>query len=120
MSINGLSNEQLLFKDFKSYKVNNDMIGIGQVLTSDYDLINKEEMVDYLDYISEKNNYKVLTIFITDIFNNTSHCLYNKSSQRIIKNSFNLEKVYEGIELKNILSRKIQIAPNIMEAIDRD
>lgn len=120
MSIEGLSNEEILYKDFKSYKVDNDMIGIGQVLTSDYDLINKDEMIKYLDYVAEKNNYKVLTLFITDIFNNISHCLYNKNAERIIKNSFDLDNVYEGIELKNTLSRKIQIAPYIMDAIDRD
>ena len=36
MSIKGLSIEQLLYKDFKSYKVNEQLVGIGQVLTSDF------------------------------------------------------------------------------------
>jgi len=120
MSISGLSNEEILYKDFKSYKVDNNMIGIGQVLTSDYNLINIDEMVEYLNYIAEKNNYRVLTLFVTDIFNNISHCLYNTNAERIIKNSFDLEKIYEGVELKNVLSRKIQIAPYIIDAIDRD
>ncbi len=120
MSITGLTNEEILYKDFKTYKVDNSTIGIGQVLTSDYDLIDKKEMIDYLNYLSEKNNYKVLTLFVTDIFNNISHCLYNTSAERIIKNSFDLKEVYEGVELRNILSRKVQIAPYIMDAIDRE
>lgn len=120
MSIKGLTNEEILYKDFKSYKVDNDMIGIGQVLTSDYDLININEMVDYLDYVAEKSNYKVLTLFVTDIFNHISHCLYNRNSERIIKNSFDVENIYEGFELKNVLSRKVQIAPYIMDTVDKD
>ncbi len=120
MSIKGLTNEEILYKDFKSYKVDNDMIGIGQVLTSDYDSINVDEMVSYLNLVAEKSNYKVLTLFVTDIFNHISHCLYNESAERILKNSFDLEKVYEGFELKNVLSRKIQIAPYIMDAVDKD
>ncbi len=120
MSIKGLSNEEILYKDFKSYKVDNDMIGIGQVLTSDYEIINIDEMVDYLDYVAEKSNYKVLTLFITDIFNNISHCLYSRNSERIIKNSFDIEKIYEGFELRNVLSRKVQIAPYIMDTVDKD
>ncbi len=120
MSIKGLTNEELLYKDFKSYKVDNDIIGIGQVLTSDYDSIHIDEMVGYLNLVAERSNYKVLTLFFTDIFNHTSHCLYNESAERILKNSFELEKVYEGFELKNVLSRKIQIAPYIMDAVDKD
>jgi manganese-dependent inorganic pyrophosphatase len=118
MSIKGLTNKDLLYKDFKTYKVDEYTIGIGQVLTSDYELINKDEMVKFLDEVAENNDYKVLTLFVTDIFNNISHCLYNSSAKNIIKRSFDLEKVYEGVELKNIRSRKMQIAPYIMETID--
>lgn len=120
MSIKGLSNKEILYKDFKSYKVEETMIGIGQVLTSDYDLINKDEMIKYLDEVAENNNYRVLTLFVTDIFNNISHCLYNKSSEDIIKRSFDLKDIYEGVELKDIKSRKIQIAPYIMDTIEKE
>ncbi len=120
MSIKGLTNKDLLYKDFKTYKVDEYTIGIGQLITSEYDLINKEEMIKYLDEVSESNDYKVLTLFVTDIFNNVSHCLYNSSAKEIIRKSFELENIYEGVELKNILSRKVQIAPYIMETIDND
>ena len=120
MSINGLTNKDLLYKDFKTYKVDEYTIGIGQLITSEYNLINKEEMIKYLDEVAESNNYKVLTLFITDIFNNVSHCLYNSSAKEIIRKSFELDTIHEGVELKNILSRKVQIAPYIMETIDND
>ncbi len=118
MSITNLTNEQILYKDFKTYKVDSKTLGIGQVLTSDFELIDKDAMVEYLDFVCQKNNYNVVTLFVTDIFNNISYCLYNTGSERIIKNSFDLDKIYEGIELKNILSRKVQIAPYIMESMD--
>ena len=120
MSIKGLTNKDLLYKDFKTYKVDEYTIGIGQLITSEYNLINKEEMIKYLDEVAESNNYKVLTLFITDIFNNVSHCLYNSSAKEIIRKSFELDTIHEGVELKNILSRKVQIAPYIMETIDND
>ncbi len=120
MSIKGLTNKDLLYKDFKTYKVDEYTIGIGQLITSEYNLINKEEMIKYLDEVAESNDYKVLTLFITDIFNNVSHCLYNSSAKEIIRKSFELDTIHEGVELKNILSRKVQIAPYIMETIDND
>ena len=119
MSIKGLSNKEILYKDFKSYKVEDSMFGIGQVITSDYDIINIDEMVNYLDEVASLSGYKVLTLFVTDIFNNVSHCLYNRDGKDIIKEAFNLNEIYEGVELKNVLSRKVQIAPYIMDVIEK-
>ena len=66
MSIKGLSNEAILHKDFKTYKVNEDMIGIGQILTSDFSTLKRKlsEMVDYLNETASKEGYKVLTLFV--------------------------------------------------------
>ena len=42
MSIKGLSCEAILHKDFKTYKVNEEMIGIGQILTTDFSTLRSE------------------------------------------------------------------------------
>ena len=120
MSIKGLSIEQLLYKDFKSYKVNEQLVGIGQVLTSDFNYLKKKlnEMVKYFDQVAEDKNYKVLTLFITDIFENKSYIIYSSKSEEIIKESFKLDSIYEGISLNNILSRKSQIVPYIMDTLE--
>ena len=122
MSIKGLTNYAMLHKDFKTYKINDSVIGIGQLLTSDYDLIQKKmsSIVNYLDEVSETENMRVVALFITDIFENQSYCIYNTASKEIIKNSFDLKEVYEGVALKNILSRKMQIAPYIMDTIEKE
>lgn len=122
MSIKGLTNYTMLHKDFKTYKINDSVIGIGQLLTSDYDLVQKKmsSIVKYLNEVSETENMRVVALFITDIFENQSYCIYNTASKEIIKNSFDLKEVYEGVALKNILSRKMQIAPYIMDTIEKE
>ena len=121
MSISGLSNEDLLYRDFKTYKIDDETIGIGQLLVSDINKINKKfnELSKYLNDEAKKHNYKVLTLFITDFFDNKSYCLYNINAQEVIKNAFNLEKIYEGVVLSGVLSRKVQIAPYIMSALEK-
>ena len=121
MSIKGLSNEAILHKDFKTFKVNEDMFGIGQILTTDFNIIKKKltEMVSYLNETAKKENYKILSLFVTDIFENVSYCLYNDEADDIVMLAFNLKEVYQGIPLPGIVSRKIQIVPNIMEALDK-
>ena len=104
------------------YKIKDSVIGIGQLLTADLDLINKKmnSIVKYLDDVSVTENMRVAALFITDIFENQSYCIYNTSAKEIIKNSFDLKEVYEGVALKNILSRKMQIAPYIMDTIEKE
>ena len=119
MSIKGLNNSELLHRDFKTYKIDDDVIGIGQILISDSKSIKRRfnEIANYLDEEAANNNYRVVTLFVTDVFDNISYCLYNRKAEDIIKNSFSLTKVYEGVELKGVLSRKIQIAPYIMDSL---
>ena len=121
MSIKGLKSEELLYRDFKTYKVDDNLIGIGQILVPDIQGIKKkfDDIVLLLNEVAKKDKYKVLTLFITDFFENKSYCLYNIEAEDIIKNSFNLEKVNEGVMLKGVLSRKIQIAPYIMESLSK-
>ena len=75
-------------------------------------------MVKYFDQVPEDKNYKVLTLFITDIFENKSYIIYSSKSEEIIKESFKLDSIYEGVSLNNILSRKSQIVPYIMDTLE--
>ena len=122
MTIKGLTNEDILHKDFKTYKINDSMIGIGQILTADFESMNKKvnSLVNYLNEVSKNEEIRVVTLFVTNIFENTSYCLYNKDSEEIIKNAFDLKEVYEGVPLKDVVSRKIQIAPYIMDALEKE
>ena len=121
MSIKGLNNEQLLHKDFKTYKMNDYLIGIGQILTTDFNLLKKKmsSLISYLDIEATEKNFKVLTLFVCDIFENKSYCIYNTSSSDIIKSSFKLDEVYEGVSIDGVLSRKMQIVPYIMDTLDK-
>ena len=121
MSVKGLSIEELLYRDFKTYKVDENLIGIGQILIADIQTIKKKynEIVKLLNEISKKEKYRVITLFVTDFFENKSYCLYNSEAEDIIKLSFNLNEVYEGVMLKGVLSRKIQIAPYIMDSLSK-
>ena len=68
-SIKGKSLEEILFSDFKVFKVGNIEAGIGQIFTTDYSSlkidINKFE--ELLNNTSKNNDYLVVCLFITDI-----------------------------------------------------
>lgn len=119
-SLEGMSIDEIVFKDYKEYQANNMYFGIGQVLTLDYDEIlnRKEEYVQYLDNICETKGFKMIALFVTDIINNGSYVLYSSNAKQIMSLAFNKPDMEEGYYLNDIISRKKQIAPYIMEEFD--
>ena len=58
-------------------------------------------------------------MFITDVIKNGSYILFNDSAKEIIEESYNIDNVYQGIYLQDLVSRKKQLVPNIMDAMER-
>lgn len=118
-SIKGLSVSELINLDFKSYNVGNDQIAISQVMTMDFSDIqeNMEEYINKLDEIS--SNYLCVVSFITDVYKNGSYVIYNREAQDLVKEAFDLEEVYEGVYLDDLVSRKKQMLPALLEVIEK-
>lgn len=121
MDLEGYSVEDIIYRDYKTYVVGDYKFSIGQILTVDFnDFEDKiDEYVDALNEISRSNGYKVSALFVTNILTKNSCILYNTSAEHIIKEAYELDEVYEGILLKNVLSRKKQMVPNIMDVLER-
>ena len=118
-SIEGMSVRDLIKSDFKNYVVGSKNLGIGQVMTLDFDRI-KENMDEYVNVLNEMadTNYSVVVIFITDIIKNGSYVIYNSEASEVIEDAFGLKDVYEGVFLPKMVSRKKQILPNILSVME--
>ena len=118
-SIEGMSVNDLIKSDFKSFVVNDKNLGIGQVMTLDFETINKniDEFVNNLDEMVH-NDFNTVCIFVTDIIKNGSYVIYSSNAGDIIKDAFGLDEVFEGVFIPNIVSRKKQILPNILSVME--
>ncbi|MCM1053741.1 MAG: putative manganese-dependent inorganic diphosphatase [Ruminococcus sp.] len=119
-SIKGISVSDLINGDFKTYSIGNYELGISQVMTMDFNDIaeNIDEYINKLDEM-QQGNYLCVVLFITDIYKNGSYVIYNKNSADIIMDAFNLKEVKEGIYLKDVVSRKKQMLPALLEVIGK-
>jgi len=120
-SLEGKTKEEILYQDFKKFKYENYNIGVGQIFTTDCDFIlkNKDDYVSLLNNISSLENYKIICLFVTDIINNGSYVIYNTNSEEDIKDAFNIDNIFEGCYIENIISRKKQIIPNLLESLQK-
>ncbi len=118
-SIEGMSVKDLIKSDFKNYVVGSKNLGIGQVMTLDFDII-KENIDEYVHVLDEMvdTNYSVVVIFITDIIKNGSYVIYNTKASDLIEDAFGLKNVHEGLFLPKMVSRKKQILPSILSVME--
>lgn len=115
-SLTGMTKEQVLYKDYKSYSLKKGKIGLGQVVTMDINEIldEKDEYIDLLNTVCESNNYLFVCLFVTNILENGTYVLFSERAKEYLENGFDIEDIKQGNFLKGIVSRKKQILPAIM------
>ena len=121
VSNDGLTINEIVYKDFKSYVTGEVKFGIGQVFTTDFkeysDRLN--EYVDELNHIADNNDYKVACLFVTDILENNSYLLFNDDAKEYLNDAYELSDIKEGEKLMGVISRKKQMVPPIMGVLEK-
>lgn len=120
-SLVGKTKEEILFMDFKNFTIDDYKIGVGQVTTFNIDnfMKDKEEYVTLINHVAEQQDYKIVALFVTDILKNGSYLFYNEKAAEILDNAFGISDIYEGYYLQDIISRKKQMIPNIMNTLEQ-
>lgn len=116
-SLEGMTMEQVLYKDYKTYTIKNAKVGLSQVITTDInDVLDKtDEYVKLLNTVCEHNNYLYVCLFVTDILKNGTYVLYSDRAKDPLEVGFDIKNMKQGTFLKNIVSRKKQILPVLMD-----
>ena len=98
----------------------NYQIGISQVMTMDFNEI-EEKIDEYIERLNDIKNgsYLCVVLFITDVYKNGSYVIYNNDAEDIILDAFDLKDVKEGIYIPDLVSRKKQMLPALLEVIEK-
>jgi len=119
-SINGKKTKDLLEEDIKNFKVNDKKIGISQIFTMDYEEIIKDKD----NFIKEINNlantkFNMVIVLVTDIEKNGSYVFCDEKSISLVQEIFNNNDLENGTYIQDLLSRKKQVVPNVMEVLEK-
>lgn len=121
MDLSGYSIEDIIYRDYKTFSIEDEKFSIGQVLTVDFSDFkdNLPLYVKTLNEISNKNGFIVSAFYVTNVLTKESMIIYNESAKYIIKDAYNLNEVFEGVIVSGVISRKKQMVPNIMSVLER-
>ena len=119
-SLKGKTKEEILYTDFKNFEINYHKIGVGQVYTMNIQefLNEKEQYIELINKVAHHNDYALVALFVTDIIENGSYIFFNDSAKDTLMVAFDNNKLDQGTYLPEIVSRKKQMIPCIMRAMD--
>lgn len=119
-SLDGLTKDEVIKSDFKSFPIGDEKIAIGQVFTLDVDRIFDELdlYIKKLEEINEKEGYKFIVLAITDILKNGSYLLFTEKAKNVLESIYELEDIEQGYYVDGLVSRKKQILPSILSELN--
>ena len=118
-SLEGLTKEEVIKSDFKSFPIGDEKMAIGQVFTLDVDRIFDEldTYIEKLEEINNKEGYKFIIIAITDILKNGSYLIFTENAKSVLESIYKLDDIKQGYYVDGLVSRKKQILPAILSEL---
>ncbi len=118
-SLAGKSVSDVFFNDFKEFMLEGCKIAISQVFTLNFQEILDSQSV-YLEAIKkvhyDKDHYLTLMV-VTDIIEEGSYMLFESKNDSIMSLAFE-KSVEQGTFINNCVSRKKQIIPKLINALN--
>lgn len=114
--------EEIFYQDFKKFVVNDVSFGVGQINSmTQKDLEDvRERMIPYMEKALTAHSIPMLFFMLTDILQGTTEllCAGNGAKQLALE-AFHLPEDTVQIILENTVSRKKQLIPALMQAIQQ-
>lgn len=118
-NLDGYSAKDIINTDSKTFEQNGVEITISQINTADVDnvLEKQEELECAINKEIENNNLNLYIFVITDIINATSVAIALGERTDLINKAFDVELKNNVCVLKDVVSRKKQVLPKILDVI---
>lgn len=118
-SLEGLSTEEIIKADFKSFPFDDKKFAVGQIFTLDKERIFNKlySYLKVLDEIQEREGYEFIIILVTDILENGSYLIFTPTARDILERAYEIESINQTHYIDGLVSRKKQIIPLILEQL---
>lgn len=115
--VSDLSAEEIVERDLKEYGTNTgESMSVSQVETVGPALLDrKEELIEALEVIRQRNGYLFAALMVTDIVEGGTDLLCSGECH-LVERAFGSEVRDNVIDLPGVMSRKKQVAPKLLAA----
>ncbi len=121
-NLRGKSAEEICFLDFKQFTVNDTVFGVGQVNSMSADELKeiKNIVLPHLEKARQNHGLNMIFFMLTNIITESSEllCCGADAREKIIS-AFDLREDTEELMLKGVVSRKKQLVPTLVGALQQ-
>ena len=121
-NLKGKSAEEICFLDFKQSTVNDMVFGVGQVNSMSPEELKeiKAKVEPHLEKARNAHKLNMIFFMLTNILTESSEmlCAGPEAREKLI-NAFDLRAEMEELHLKGVVSRKKQLIPALVEALQQ-
>lgn len=122
-NIKSKTNEEIFHQDYKNFTISGINLGIGQIsLMNSTDISElKVRIGDYLEnVVANDKSIDVVIFMLTSIVDESTTLLFKGERARaIIESAYNEKIDGDSIYIKNMVSRKKQLVPDLIRAIQK-
>ncbi|MDD2189332.1 MAG: putative manganese-dependent inorganic diphosphatase [Eubacteriales bacterium] len=114
--------EEMLYQDFKTFSLNTVSFAVGQnTFTNTADLQDaKVKMLEYLRTSFQRSDIDMLFIMLTNILDESTELLFfGEGAMSIAETAMKVKAIDDSIHLKGVVSRKKQLIPALMTALQQ-
>ena len=118
-SLEGRSEKDVFYNDYKEFIIDGYKLGVSQVFTLNFEEIvtNKDKYLKLIQDVHESREHYLTLMLVTDIIKEGSYTLFECKHDRLMTMAFG-KYVEQGTFIENIVSRKKQIIPLLINAIN--
>lgn len=129
-NLKGKTDEEIFYQDFKRFAVGKNVFGIGQITSMDADELEelKERMIVYTEMARNRLEMDMMFFMLTDILKESTDLIcMGAGAEQLILSAFHMEDeagnqiqdMTNMVNLPGVVSRKKQLAPQIMMALQQ-
>ena len=117
-SLEGRTEREIFYGDFKEFRVGQFRIGVAQVNIYNTRLgPMKSLLTEFMDRERENRGYDILLLMLTDIINEGSEILVVGNNE-LVERAFDVNVKGRSFFLPGVISRKKQVIPRLIRAVN--
>ena len=114
--------EEIFYQDFKKFEFGDWNIGIGQITSMSMEELEtiKQRLMPYMEKVFAEHDTDMMFFMLTDIIEESTELLcYGKGADELVEEAFHQKVTNNCAPLPGVVSRKKQLVPSFMAAINR-
>ncbi len=112
--------EEICHQDFKTFNAGEIQFGVAQISAMSREELDeiKERVLPYQQEMMEEKQLQMMFIMLTDIFHESTELVcMGEGADEAVERAFHKQKMNDGFRLRGVVSRKKQLIPELLDAI---